>query len=744
MIINTTHTPWRVGMALMAITFLTVGCGGGDDENNEDNKSTVVDMDTVTPDMDTVTPDMDTVTPDMPVVDEDMPVVDEDMPVDNDMPIVDEDMPADMPIDEDMPADMDPVDMDPGDAVDEIEPNDDPEADTLQNIAPGSNIKGSISEYDGSANPDIDIFRVTLSAGDIYEWQISEVGAGITAAGVSASLYAETGDIELERYLSSNDTSDTRQAFIPEDGDYFLAVFDLASAEETPENHGGVDATYQIDTRLATPITTTIAVPGMDTGDLADGAVDVFTFTYTTDETFQAEIIGSRDPINSSIDSVLAVWDVADSRLVSFNDDIDLNNDIYDSALLAGLENGKDYYLVVDGWTIGNDTAYQLSTSTTTADADTPDNPIPLVAGGTFTGGIGDADAANEIYDTDYFTINVQPGETIKISALATGSMINPRISVLAESIFGFVTVASGKSVEGLAAVSFNNPTDAAAADYFVLVDDEANIPTDENDDPDYTGGADYGYTLTTEAITWMAAAQTLPISVMSTYSAPGEYAWYDVPVIADSIIVLSASSTNAEPVVAWFDTVNGLAADETITYLPTMAGNRIFGTRDADFRGDNGASTFDFDFSVVAYDYSAITFANVMEAAGNNAIATPQALTAPAAVTAATQQDIELAATMTPTNDYYTVSATAGQRIIIFTSSVDPAAMNDADTVVTLFDAAGTELGNNDDLLTDEFSTFSALVVEAPADGVYTIEVAPFSDAEDTNGDYLLNAFVQ
>ena len=746
---NTSTTPfWKTGFALITIAMLATACGP-DDENNK----TTEDMSPV------VTDDMgDDMTP---VVEDDMgddmtPVVEDDMGDDmteddmgDDMTV--EDMGDDM-TEDDMGGDMTEDDMGDdmggnGDTVAEVEPNGDPEVDTLVSFTPGDTITGNIAAYDGTNDIDADFFRVSLTAGDVFEWSISELGTGFDSTGIGTILISETGDIYIERYLFSDDPVSTRQVFIPETGDYLLYFFDVAASAEEPAAHGGDDSTYEISTGLGSLNPSAVTVPASETGDLADGNVDSFSFTWASDQVMFAQVFGSREPVSSDLDPVLFAWDVADSQLVAFNDDLDANNGEYDSELLTQLENGKDYYLILDGWAIGAGTEYQLDVAASSRDADSGDNPISLAIGDELANDIGEADATNDYTDTDYFEVNLQPGETVKIEVEAAG-MMDPRVDVLVDTgFFGFQVLATGVGVEGLAGVTFDNPATATdAAQFFVLVNDAANIPADDTDTPDYVGGAGYDYTIKLNNVTLSPVAQTLPFNVMGSYPAPGDFMLYDVAVEEESLIQMSATSASAEPLVVLFAD-DGIVADEAMTYKPGSTGTRTIGTRDISFRGANGATTFDFDMTAEVYSYAGLTLNAAVETGSNTDAASAQALTLPAQITGLT----EVAVDGDPA-DYFSFTASAGDKIAILTQpdpnapDIDPndptQGKDDADTVISVIDGQGMIIAENDDMTTDVYSTFSALVVEIPADGTYTIEVAPYASGDDANGHYILTVF--
>lgn len=76
---------------------------------------------------------------------------------------------------------------------------------------------------------------------------------------------------------------------------------------------------------------------------------------------------------------------------------------------------------------------------------------------------------------------------------------------------------------------------------------------------------------------------------------------------------------------------------------------------------------------------------------------------------------------------DYFRFEGTAGQWVAIFTTSEVPASGNRVDTVITLYDAAMTQIAENDDAL-PRADVDSEIILKLPATGTYYVRVQEFS----------------
>ena len=233
----------------------------------------------------------------------------------------------------------------------EAEPNDD--ADQATAFEPGKSLGGFIDRSNGE-DADVDLFKTTLSAGDVLQLEIAETGPGIGPDGLVVEIF--DGEDLIERYLFGG-AGAKRQIFAVESGEYYLAVYDARAGEST---HGGATATYVIKTQKATLTPEALTFPGSASGDLSSGLLGAHSFTLGAATTVLADVLAARAPVESDLDPVLILWDPVAKEVVGYNDDIDPDNDLFDSADEVALEAGQ-YVAIIDFYANEQDARYTLN-----------------------------------------------------------------------------------------------------------------------------------------------------------------------------------------------------------------------------------------------------------------------------------------------------------------------------------------------------------------------------------------------
>jgi hypothetical protein len=624
-----------------------------------------------------------------------------------------------------------------GDFTEEEPNNTEEEANTF---TVGEPITGQISQGSGE-NSDIDIFQVDLTGGKIFEFELTEVGSGFdTADGNMATVVFADAEGTFSRALLP-DFGTKRQAFVPADGTYLVYVYDARSGAEEPIEHGGADSTYEIATSVVDPSPTSVDVPVDQDDELEEDGVDVFEVSPADDTTLIAETTATRAPVSSDLDTVLYAWSAADSQTIATNDDFPGQDGTYDSSMAFSATGGQTYWIVVDSYSNAQDASYNLSVTETD---DAPTARRAIGAGDSLTGEISDAGADD--FDTDYFEVTLQPGETIRLEATADDAM-QPRIDVLVSSFFGPISIAEGRPVDGVAAVELAHPSSAdGAGTYQVNVDDARNVPLDENTDPENVGGSTFGYTFTGTDISWTATTETLPFTSAGSITNVGNYDWYEFAVTANTVVGLQvggAATADFEPVAALL--LDGAATTgDSIAYVATDATDITAGMRDSYFRGGTG---YDADLSFINVGYDGVTFTDVAESESNDQQSEANDITAdiPAAVTGT----LDGAGPSDLGSDYFQVTLTEGDQLGFIAEAGADGDTDDADTVVTVVNSDGDVVFENDDYLPQENGFFSAGAFAAPADGDYFIVVEPYCTTDPNatdcggNGDYTLKVFM-
>ncbi len=611
--------------------------------------------------------------------------------------------------------------VDSGEHFSEREPNN--TADTANGFSVGEDITGRIDRGAGDAS-DVDTFEIDLTGGTIFSFELTKLGAGFdTSEGKSAVVVFSDEDGKTSRVLLAKNGL-KRSVFVPADGTYLLQVYDLRALSPRAVDNGGADSTYALTTSTSQPQPIDTSLPVDKTGTLTDSGVDVYAVTPDSDGLLLAETTAGRAPVNSDLDTMLFVWSVADGKTLAANDDFPGQDSTYDSRLAFDATSGRTYWVVVDAYKNANDPSYALSVTHTD---DAASARTPIAAGGTATGEISERGA--DAFDTDYFKITMQPGETARLEVTADADL-QPHMTVFVPTSQGNFTVAEAWPVGGKTAVEFAHPTGERmrAQDYLINIDDARNVPADDAAEPANVGGSSYGYTLSAADITWTPGDVTLPLTAADSLADVGNYAWYTFSAPANSVVGLSASTTASEfdPIVAMLPD-SGIAVPATqLAYLVPGQTELTAGVRDRHFRGGSG---YDFTPSFVAVSFDGVTFDNVAESEPNDGINTAQDLTSdlPAAIAGS----LEGTAPDQLGPDYYKVTLTSGDVLGVYTEAGADANTPDADTVLTVLDASGAVVFFNDDYVGQDSSYFSAAAFVAPADGDYYVVVEPYCDGD-------------
>ncbi|MGM0556330.1 MAG: hypothetical protein ACQEVA_08110 [Myxococcota bacterium] len=609
-------------------------------------------------------------------------------------------------------------------------------------FSPGDSLAGNIAAGSGETS-DLDYFTFTGTAGTVVEFGFASTGAGFEADGTNNAVMFLTDEAgSISRVLAAVE-GDSRQAFIPADGNYALVVADERGLGEEAIDNGGPDATYEVFTSETDLTTTDVDLGTAQSDDLNDGAVDGYAFTADSDGLYEAEVVAGRDPVGSSLDSVLYIWDADAGAVVKVNDDIDAQNQNFDSLARFQADSGTNYVAVVDAYSYTADAAYEFTVSESDLD-DAPDARRDLSAGDTVSDEI--SDRGQDDFDTDYFNITLQPGDTVRIAATATDADLQPHVAVLVNTAFGQFPVAIGRPVDGAAAVEFAHPASAEDPQtYAVNIDDLRNVPEDENDTPENVGGSTFGYDLEASDITWTTASATLPLSESGSIADVGNTAFYEFDVTADTMLAydVETSATDFEPVFGFLSDGTFGAAGAAGAVLYSADETVVAGVRDSFFRGGTG-----YDFTANATSLTIPdTFTDVTESEGNDDIANANDVTGDLPVAFGGTIENATASDLQP--DYVQVTLSSGDTLGAFTEGDgDGDADNNADTVLRLVDSNGDEILSNDDYPNQpQGEYFSALATTVDADGDYYLVVEPYcgeSGECSGVGNYTLKAFVE
>jgi hypothetical protein len=608
----------------------------------------------------------------------------------------------------------------------EMEPNGFEDTPTAFDV--GQTLGGTIAT--GAADTaDFDVFSTELTAGTVIEFGLADAGPGIADTAV---IVLQDEQQQTVRVLAVSDGPATRQTYIPADGVYTLAIWDERAEGEM--EHGGDDAWYVLSTEEVTVTPEALDVPGSVNGDQSDGSIQMYSWTADTDGPVVAETTADREPITSGLDTVVLVLNDA-GELVGYSDDF--LQESFDSRAVFEATTGTDYQIIVDAYAATTQGNYLLETSLTDDD---PSIPTELELD---TPGSGVIDAVDgEMFDTDYFNLNLMPGQTARVTITGAGGL-QPAISAVVDSFFGPIAIATGYPLGTDAAIEFAHPASAEeAGDYLITVDDLRNVEDPEN--PADEGEAGYTYELTATTTTWTPSSTTLPLTADGSIPGLGNYVWYEFTIPAGHMFSADVETTASdfEPHVATLNEGGTAFAQEgPVTMFPAEETTVTMGVRDAFFRGGTG---YDFTPNFFSVDPDSFSYDDVAESEPNDDSAAAQDVTPPVAITGV----LDGAGQMDLKPDWFAISASAGDVIGAYTAAGDDGGTDDADTILKLIAPDGTTVvAENDDYPGQEMTFFSSLLVTVEQTGDYYIVVEPYCTDDmacSGNGDYTANVFLQ
>ena len=581
----------------------------------------------------------------------------------------------------------------------------------------GESVAGALDAPD-RPEQDMDVFSVELSAGTLFHWEVVGTGEDLDAAGVQTVLLGP--DMRYRRELLAHN-GQGRSAFIHRTGTYYLAVHDPRDLSSLPEQDVAAavdDSGYKIKTSTHDLQGYSIEAPGTWGEALEGFAPDVHRFVWNRDEAIMAEVVCHREPVHTGVDPILYIWDTIEHRVVVHNDNG--RRDSLDPQIVADLERGRPYMLVVDAVAMRDEVPYALSISEVD---DSPDVPTRVEAGSSWRAEIGAPVASMEHFDTDYFTVVLFPGEAIRVEVEADDAL-EPALTVYRDEGGFFDQIDFTAPRHGEAAVTFNLPADAQGPRlFYVLLDDLRNLQLGAHEwGRRYLGGPDFDYTLRAEAVAWAATPTDLPHHGDITLSEAGSYHWFDVWLEADELLSLQATSLHSDtfPALAMMSAAGEIELSQNAdAFFSPRAGTYRFGVREEFMR--TSRSPLSLSLFSVKPDTSNATL--VQERSDNHSGELAQRLMPPAKVSSYAES------VHTVGYDVFVVHAKAGQKLAAWTAP-DPGAGNaqPSDTVLHLLDPNGDHIVSNDDRMATEYTTFSAILREVEQDGDYYVVVEPYS----------------
>lgn len=591
----------------------------------------------------------------------------------------------------------------------------------------GESLAGALDAPNRPDDLDVDMFSVELEAGTLFRWEVSRTGEDLESQGIQTVLLGP--DMRYRRELAAH-AGDGRAAFIHQSGTYYLAVHDAratSSADPLPVDDSG----YRIETSSEGIHGYSLEAPGTWAESLEGFRPDVHRFVWNRDEVVMAEVVCHREPVHTGIDPILYLWDTVEQRVVTHNDNG--RRDSLDPQLVANLERGRPYLLIIDALAMREKVPYALSISEVD---DSADVPTIIGPGSSWRAEIGAPVASMEHFDTDYFLLELAPGESIRVEVKGDDAL-EPALTVYREEDGFFDKIDFAAPRHGEAAVTFGLSHDARDSTlFYVLLDDLRNLQLASHEwGRRFLGGPDFDYTLRAESVHWNAAQAALPLRDEITLTESGAYHWFDVWLDAGELLSLTATSSTSDTAgqVAMMTPEGDIQrSSSTDAFFSPAAGTYRFGVREEFMR--KGGTPLDVKFfsSFPRTANAPIT----EERHDNRSGQTAQRLHPPTRVSAYAESAHHVG------YDVFVVHAKRDDKLAVWTSR-DPSAgdYTPADTVLHLFDPAGEHIASNDDRMATEYTTFSALLREIEEDGDYYIVIEPYSSRMfSLDGPYMLH----
>lgn len=207
---------------------------------------------------------------------------------------------------------------------------------------------------------DVDIFRVALTAGELYEWTLTPTGAGLTPHVTVFDL--TPNNLNPTALVAGKKGAPlTLQHFVLRPGDFVAAVRDATNVPN-PSGAGGPTSGYTLlgQRRALSPVN--VAFPETKQGRLASlGAVDVYAFTTTNGKGFDIVLRAARKAQPSTLDSRMSLYDLGQKKAILTNDNAAGTTD----SQIGGAQPLSGSFLVIvdNEGTDASDLSYELEFS---------------------------------------------------------------------------------------------------------------------------------------------------------------------------------------------------------------------------------------------------------------------------------------------------------------------------------------------------------------------------------------------
>lgn len=617
-------------------------------------------------------------------------------------------------------------------------------------------------EWDYYQN-DLDFFEFEAKAGDIIRLEAKALD-GMDIVPVVILVDSNTGGSFYYRVALMNMDNDLNAgftAFIPKDGKYVAVVGEYTNFGNNPANVGGEKYKYTLTIKYSSldkePLDLT-SVPKKVATAMPIDMPNIFNFSVAEEKYIKAETTAVRLDTPSDVNTVVTLFNADNKQFIEMADDIDGNNGIYDSLLLAYTGGSGNFYLIVEAFLYTNQkTDYELDVDFLPMDVEVEPNDsylnasalrIPSETSGTI-GEPKDGEDENgnpiKVGDVDNFYFYGKPGELYRFSIIAENdspsSPLDAYIVVyqVIDTMFGPYPVAINLNDNSNGKDSMAEALISEEGKYFVFIMDARNT----SDNPNPVGGADYKYKLKAEKITLNAKnASSMPYNDNGSLDPAGAYKFYKFNAVKGEKVTINVyqangSDPNFVPFVLLYNAdtyqvLDGTSGNEndplkkaTLNYLSIAPVNLMVAI--LDYNGNGGP---DYKYTI---DINKVLLPYYEEKEPNDDLNNANEIKEKHSLYFGTldgdgEGEEDLA-------DMYKFTGSVGQILnVALYGGPEPEVK---DTVIYILDSDGNVLASNEDYGNNYYSAIYGWAI--PYDGTFFVKVGPQTDYGPVKGSYVL-----
>ncbi len=647
----------------------------------------------------------------------------------------------------------------------ESEPND---FDNPIKVELEAEITGKIDEpvYDPEGDyyiNDLDFFEFEAKSGEVIRFEVNPL-ENMDITPVVIVVDSMTGGSTYYRAAVMNINSKKGggfTAFIPRDGKYMAVVGEYTNFGNSPANVGGDKYGYLLTIKYSNLSEETLdlsSVPKQVSKTMAIDIPDLFVFNVGEEKYVKAETTAVRLDTPSDINTILTLYNKGTKQVIEVADDIDANNGITDSLLLAYTGDAGDFYLISEAILYTDQsTDYDLNIDFLPMDVEVEPNDsyltasairIPSETAGTI-GEPKDGEDENgnpiKVGDVDNFYFYGKPGELYRFSIIAeNGQPVSNLDSFIAvyqviDTIFGPYPIAINLNDNSKGKDSMAEALISEEGKYYVMVMDTRN--TSDNQNP--VGGADYNYKIKAEKINISAkTASPQPYTETSDLNPAGAYKFYKFSGVKGdkfTIDVYQANGSKPEfvPYVVLYDAdtykvIDGVSGDENDSLKKATLNRISVGPQNyliaiLDQSGEGGTEyKYVINISKIALPYYDETEPNDEVTNANETKEKHSLYFGTVDGDGKEPEDL---------SDMYKFNGTVGQILNVSLSGGPGTEVYD--TVISILDSDSNVLASNEDYGNSYYSAIYGWAI--PYDGTFYIKVAPQTDYGPVKGSYVL-----